>query len=163
VYLELLQRLRHAGFAISDRRAVKFQRLLAASAVLCGRQQAQPSDLWVLRYTWDLEEQQDVLQSIVDDTIAEQGSDDVHRHPRAEVGSTPDPELLARDLERLEERFQRAEVTAADLAYLRDQLSHLAARCEWVHMEPQAAVLRSRVERLWQRVKASIDRSGAHV
>ncbi len=34
-YLELIHRLRHAGIEVSDRRAVKFQRLIAASAIVC--------------------------------------------------------------------------------------------------------------------------------
>ena len=32
-------------------------KLLAASALLCGRRIANASDLWVLRYVWDREEQ----------------------------------------------------------------------------------------------------------
>ena len=50
--------MRDLGIAFSDRRAVKGQKLLAASAVLCGRDRGeQPADLWVLRYVWDREEQ----------------------------------------------------------------------------------------------------------
>ena len=36
-YVELVHRLRHAGIPVSDRRAVKLQRLMAASAILSGR------------------------------------------------------------------------------------------------------------------------------
>ena len=68
-YIELIHRLRHAGISVSDRRAVKLQRLLAASAVLCQREQARPSDLWVLRYIWDTVEQQSVLAAIVQDAL----------------------------------------------------------------------------------------------
>src|SRR5262249_42131271 len=68
-YVELIHRLRHAGLPISDRRAVKLQRLLAASALLCGRVRVELSDLWVLRYIWDTEEQQDVLRSLVQDAL----------------------------------------------------------------------------------------------
>jgi hypothetical protein len=50
-------RLRDLGIAFSDRRAVKVLKLIAASAVLCGRQQAIGADLWVLRYVWDRVEQ----------------------------------------------------------------------------------------------------------
>src|SRR5690606_23668378 len=49
-FIELVQRLRRAGIAVSDRRAVKLQRLVAASALLCGRTVANRTDLWVLRY-----------------------------------------------------------------------------------------------------------------
>ena len=72
-YVELVHRLRHAGIPISDRRAVKLQRLLAASALLCGRLTVNATDLWVLRYIWDTEEQQEVLASIVQDAIDRSG------------------------------------------------------------------------------------------
>ncbi len=79
---ELIVRLRHAGIAISDRRAVKFQRLMAASALLCGRSRAVVSDLWVLRHTWDTIEQCQVLASIVGDAIKAVAPDAMD-HPRA--------------------------------------------------------------------------------
>jgi len=53
-YVELIHRLRHAGISVSDRRAVRLQRVIAASAVLCGRLNAVASDLWVLRYLLDI-------------------------------------------------------------------------------------------------------------
>ena len=68
-YVELIHRLRHAGIPVSDRRAVKLQRLMAASALLCGRLEVHTTDLWVLRYIWDAEDQQEVLDSIVQDAI----------------------------------------------------------------------------------------------
>jgi MoxR-like ATPase len=40
--------LRAAGVPLSDRRAVRSQRLVAAAAVLDGRGAATPADLWVL-------------------------------------------------------------------------------------------------------------------
>ncbi|GAA2747241.1 hypothetical protein GCM10010440_42230 [Kitasatospora cinereorecta] len=43
-----LRRLREAGVPISDRRAVRSQRLVAAAAVLDGRTTASAADLWVL-------------------------------------------------------------------------------------------------------------------
>src|SRR5258706_1505096 len=48
--IELVVRLRQAGIPISDRRAVKLQRVIAASALLSGRMAAMLSDLWVCRY-----------------------------------------------------------------------------------------------------------------
>src|SRR5262249_13982489 len=49
-YVEVVFRVRDLGVAFSDRRAVKVLKLLAASALLCGRTACSPSDLWVLRY-----------------------------------------------------------------------------------------------------------------
>jgi MoxR-like ATPase len=43
-----IRRLRGAGIALSDRRAVRAQRLIAAAAALDGRSFATESDLWVL-------------------------------------------------------------------------------------------------------------------
>ena len=82
-YVELVHRLRHAGIPVSDRRAVKLQRLLAASALLCGRLAVNATDLWVLRYIWDTEEQQEVLASIVQDAIDRGGPQREATHPRA--------------------------------------------------------------------------------
>lgn len=45
---QALRALRGAGIDMSDRRAVRSQRLLAAAAALEGRKQAGPADLWAL-------------------------------------------------------------------------------------------------------------------
>jgi MoxR-like ATPase len=47
---EAIRTLRAAGVRLSDRRIVKSQRLVAAAAVLAGRLEAAPSDLWPLFY-----------------------------------------------------------------------------------------------------------------
>jgi MoxR-like ATPase len=47
---EAIRKLRAAGIRLSDRRIVKAQRLVAAAAVLAGRLEAGPSDLWPLFY-----------------------------------------------------------------------------------------------------------------
>jgi MoxR-like ATPase len=151
VYLELIHRLRHAGFAVSDRRAVKFQKLLAASAVLSGRSVAQASDMWVLRYTWDLEEQQEVLRSLVQASLDEHGKEDTQRHPRSSDVTEVDPELLARDLGRLYQRLQ-SPLSENERTYVRDQLNQLAGRCEWVRQEPQASALKRQVKQMWDKL-----------
>src|SRR5262245_41142768 len=56
---------RDLGVGLSDRRVVKILKLVAASAVLCGRQSARVSDFWVLRYVWDREEQIAPLAALV--------------------------------------------------------------------------------------------------
>lgn len=69
-YAALVAQLRNAGVPVSDRRAVKLQRLLAASALLCRRTVAAPSDVWVLRYIWDTDEQREIIAGIVDAVVA---------------------------------------------------------------------------------------------
>ena len=109
--------------------------------------------MWVLRYIWDTEEQQDVLASIVADTLA--GASDEEQavsHPRSRGTGTPDPERLARDLERISARLGGGEIPAADRSYLRDQLGVLAARCQWVQDEQQRGFLEDRVNTLLDRL-----------
>ncbi|MFY8036995.1 MAG: AAA family ATPase, partial [Cyclobacteriaceae bacterium] len=51
-YVDLVHNLRSTGIKVSDRRAVKIQNLLAASALICNRDAAIVSDLWVLKHIW---------------------------------------------------------------------------------------------------------------
>lgn len=149
-YLELIERLRRAGIPISDRRAVKLQRLVAASALVCGRLRAEVSDLWVLRYIWDREEQQEILAALVQATIDKRDpAIDTNSHPRAGATTAPDAEELARDLERLAARLEDRETSDTQRAVLRDQLSILAARCQWVAGDQQRRFLEEHVDRLW--------------
>lgn len=149
-YLELIRRLRYAGIRISDRRAVKLQRPIAASALLCGRMKAATSDLWVLRYVWDTEEQQEVIASIVQDAIQRAGTgNEGASHPRSRPGDVPDPEGLARDLDRIDQRLKSGALSPADQAFLRDQVSQLSARCQWVAEGVQRDFLNQRVAALW--------------
>ncbi len=150
---ELVQRLRHAGLAVSDRRAVKLQRVIAASALLCGRKQAQVSDLWVLQHIWDTEEQVEVLQALVTDALRRGGADgQPHSHPRSRGDTGPDPESLARDLERLSARLEVDGIPPHERSFLGDQLGVLAGRCPWVQDEQQRAFLQGRVDALWEQL-----------
>jgi MoxR-like ATPase len=147
---ELVQRLRHAGLAISDRRAVKLQRLIAASALLCGRLKAQVSDLWVVRHIWDTEEQQEVLQSLVDEALKRgNAANETQSHPRARGDSGPDPESIARDLERMVSRIKADGLPDHERSFLGDQLGVLAGRCPWIQDAQQRTFLEARVNELW--------------
>ena len=152
VYVDLIHRLRHAGIPVSDRRAVKLQRLVAASALLCGRLHAAASDLWILRYIWDVEEQEEILASLVQDRIDREGKDDAARHPRSRGKDAPDPESLARDLERIAERLARDDSPATEEAYLRDHLGLLSARCQWVSDSQQRGFLEKRIAEVWKQL-----------
>jgi MoxR-like ATPase len=148
-YVELIHRLRHAGISVSDRRAVRLQKVIAASAVLCGRLNAVASDLWVLRYIWDSEEQQTVLESIVQDAITAAGESACNDHPRSAGTDQADAEQLSRDLTRLSDRISQPDLSEADKVYLRDQLGLLAGRCQWVADEQQRVHLEGQVAALW--------------
>lgn len=148
-YVELIHRMRHAGIQVSDRRAVKLQRILAASALLCGRLHVNTTDMWVLRYIWETEEQQDILASLVGNALEAASSEEQNDgHPRSLQGDAPDPEQLARDLELIAAKLDDAPPAATERGYLQDRLGLLAARCQWVQDEQKRLFLQERVAKL---------------
>lgn len=154
-YRDLVVRIRRAGIPLSDRRAVKVQRLVAASALLCGRLQAALHDLWVFRYLWDREEQQEVLASQVQQLL-EQAPAEPEAHPRSRAPTAPDPESLARDIESIGERLATPDLQAMERSQLRDRLGALAARIQWVTEPQQRAWLTEQADRLWQTLGESL-------
>jgi MoxR-like ATPase len=154
-YIELVHRLRRAGIAVSDRRAVKLQRLVAASSLLCGRAAANRSDLWVLRYIWDTQEQQEVVATVVQEAIAK--ADDAEMassHPRARGGETPSAEELARELERLQQQLAGT-LNPTERAVLRDQLGLLSGRCAWVVDMQARTFLEAQTASMWKQLELS--------
>jgi MoxR-like ATPase len=133
-YAALVQRIRAAGIPISDRRAVRIQRLIAASALLCGRMEARVSDFWVLRYIWDAHDQREVLTSLVEQELNATESD-TGDHPRARGANAPDPEQIARELESVRERLNATDAAEGERASLHDRLTLLRARTQWI-VEP---------------------------
>lgn len=147
---KVVLRLRRAGIAVSDRRAVKMQRLVAASALLCGRLTAATTDLWVFRHIWDTLEQEEVIAAVVDEALA--GADPKDAHPRARRGGAPDPEALLRDLDDVAARLGRDDLPESERASLRDHVALLAARCPWVEGRERRDFLLGKVEELWARL-----------
>lgn len=141
-YIALIGRLREAGMPISDRRAVRLQRVLAASAVVCGRQSTIVSDLWVLRYIWDNPAQMEMLNAHVESVIkefSERATDGTpySEHPLSRPEQGPEPELLAQALDLI-----ASEPTKPSAV---DSLALLAARVEWVKNADSREHLRGRV------------------
>ncbi len=64
-YADAVTRVRDLGVALSDRRAVKVLKLVAAAATLCDRTVADATDLWVRRHVGDRAEQVGPLQTLV--------------------------------------------------------------------------------------------------
>jgi MoxR-like ATPase len=129
-YRDAVFKVRDLGVAFSDRRAVKVMKLVAASALLCGRNAGQPSDLWVLRYVWDREEQIDPLASLVAG-ILEQDKTQAQRHPRSQPNPTVDPETLAREVDTAAVEINGS-LSLAALARLRERFADLADRAAWI-------------------------------
>jgi MoxR-like ATPase len=137
-YAEAVHKVRDLGIAFSDRRAVKVQKLLAASAVLCGRAAAAPSDLWVLRYVWDRAEQIGPLRGLVH-ALLEQHQSDEAAHPLATLPEVADGEEIARQLDAVARELDRdggkAPLPLVALARLRERVAELADRAAWVQDE----------------------------
>jgi len=151
MYAEAAFKVRDLGIAFSDRRAVKVLKLVAASAVLCGRSSANGSDLWVLRYVWDREEQNAALASLVQGLLRQQGGEQAH--PLAATPERVDGEALARELSDAEARLN-GKSSLADLARLREQIGRVVDRAAWVSDDSARRHLTERAGSLLQRIGA---------
>lgn len=141
--VSLILKLRQAGVTISDRRAVRLQRVVAGSALLAGRTAARASDLWVFAHLWDREEQIEITATLVGEVIRQAGPQPGD-HPRAHAAETPDPEALASALTELSARLSRAPDPAAA-----DEWRRLTARIEWVSNEETRQALQEKSAALW--------------
>ena len=155
-YLKVIARLRRSGLPVSDRRAVKLQNLVAASAVLCSRCTADPSDLWVVRYAWESPEQEEILAAILDEETKETVAKDseVSMHPRAQLDVAPDAEELQANLEEIGRELAECDESGKDDERLRDRLSNVASRVPWVANDTQREALQARIEAMWESVES---------
>ncbi len=151
LYSDVIFKVRDLGIAISDRRAVKMLKLLAASALLSRRSAAIPSDLWVLRYVWDRVEQIDPLAALIN-SVLDRYRDESGAHPLAAVPDSVDAEDLARQIDAIEAGLHGSSTTLAELARLREQVGALADRAAWVGDEKARKHLIDRVAKLLARV-----------
>lgn len=155
-YVSLISRLRTAGIEVSDRRAVKLQRVMAASAVLSGRLRAYVSDLWVLRYIWDTIEQQEILTSLVNKAIESCEGETEKRHQLSLQTNEPNAEKLAIDLGLIEQRIVDPAVTETELVQSRDQLAILSGQIQWVGDPMKRNQLQESVDRIWKQFENGI-------
>jgi MoxR-like ATPase len=130
-YAELITKVRDVGVVLTDRRAVKILKLVAASAVLCGRASARVSDFWVLRYVWDREEQIAPLSALITGVL-EPFADEPDAHRLATAAERVDGEELARRLDAAGALVQSRSLSIAAVARLREQLADLADRTAWL-------------------------------
>jgi len=153
-YVELVSRLRQAGIEISDRRAVKLQRTIAASAVMCGRMKADVSDMWVLRYIWDTVEQQEILESLIKQTIESGEATDVVQHELVNLKRGPDAEQLASDLSKVVTVIEAAtDPNCSELAVQKDRLVIISGRLQWIENEQQRESLKAQVDKAWKQLE----------
>lgn len=154
VYLNTIISLRNTGIAISDRRAVKLQNLIAASALICGRNEAVLSDLWVLKHIWDTEEQIEILEGIINRTIEKDESP--QSHPQALQNKTPNPEEVMKDVKILIEKWESETLSFEDQNVIKDKLRYLQTRCDWIKNPEQKQYIQKEIESLWQKILQSV-------
>lgn len=150
-YIEIIHKLRTAGLQVSDRRAVKLQRVIAASALLCNRHAAILSDLWILKHIWDTEEQREVIANIVNAVISADAAIE-QQHPRAAQDNLPDAETIYTEVERLSAAWLLPETSMAGRALIKDQLLQLNQRCEWITNEEQRQYVKQPIDALWKQI-----------
>ncbi|WP_128150028.1 AAA family ATPase [Apibacter raozihei] len=149
-YLKAIIELRNIGIAISDRRAVKIQNLIAASALICGRNEAILSDLWVLKYTWDTEEQIELLEGIINRIIEK--DDKANAHIQAFKNKSPDPEELMKDFNLLLYNWENASNDFDEQNLIKDKLRYLQTRCSWLPNEDQKKFILKEIDGLWKKI-----------
>lgn len=150
-YINLIEMLRNAGVQVSDRRAVKLQRLIAASALLCKRTKAILSDMWVLQYIWDTEEQQEVIAGIVS-AVVQSDKDNPDQHPRASVHATPNADEIYKEVIIMAEKWEDPALPMVERTIIKDRLRYLNGRCEWIANSVQRTYVQEPIDALWQKI-----------
>jgi len=104
-----LRILRTAGVALSDRRTVKAQFLIAAAALLDGRKDPQESDLWPLIFVVPTPEQQDIAREALRDLLQSTANKTL---PSAAEEASAGPQVRAMRLARAGNEALQAEPAA---------------------------------------------------
>jgi MoxR-like ATPase len=152
-YVNAVHALRNVGVKVSDRRAVKLQNLIASSAMMCGRTAAILSDLWVLKYIWDTEEQIETIEAIVNQIIESDSASQIH--PQAMKNKVPDAEELMKEIMQLKEKWKVESLTFEEQNVIKDKLRFLQNRCDWISNPEQKSYLSKEIESFWETILKS--------
>jgi MoxR-like ATPase len=153
-FVDLVHNLRNTGIKVSDRRAVKIQNLLAASALVCNRTEAIISDLWVLKYIWDTEEQVEILAGIIDSIIEKDISPQAH--PQALFNKTPNAEELIKEVHLLAARWESGNLSYEEQNVVKDKLRYVQTRCNWIKKNEHKQHIQAEIEQLWQKMLQTV-------
>jgi MoxR-like ATPase len=149
-YIDVIHSLRNTGIKVSDRRAVKLQNLIAASALLCNRQQAILSDLWVLKYIWDTEEQIEILAGIINNVIENSAAEQAH--PQAFYSSVPQPDEVMKEVLLLADTWNTPALSFEQQNVIKDKLRYMQTRCDWIQNSEQKLFIQKEIDGLWQKM-----------
>lgn len=153
-FIEVVHSLRNTGIKVSDRRAVKLQNLIAASALLCGRMQAMLSDLWVLKYIWDTEEQIEILEGIINNIIEKDTNEQAH--PQAVFNKAPNPEDIMKEVQYLADKWNTNGMSFEEQNVVKDKLRYVQTRCAWIRDADKKQFIQTQIESLWQKILQTI-------
>ncbi|WP_207536449.1 AAA family ATPase [Desertivirga arenae] len=149
-YVDLVHNLRNTGIKVSDRRAVKIQNLLAASALMSGRKVAVLSDLWVVKYIWDTEEQIEILSGIIDQIIEKESPEGAH--PQAFANKTPNAEDLIKEVILLQNKWESGKLSFEEQNVIKDKLRYVQTRSSWVKNGEHKQHIQTEIDGLWQKI-----------
>ncbi len=153
-YVDLVHNLRNTGIKVSDRRAVKIQNIIAASALMCNRTEAILSDLWVLKYVWDTEEQIEILAGIIDHIIEKDTAEKAH--PQAMFNKVPNPEEVMKEVELLKGKWNSENLSFEEQNVIKDKLRYVQTRCNWIRNQEHKQHIQTEIEGLWQQMLQTI-------
>ena len=153
-YIDVVHSLRNTGIKVSDRRAVKLQNLIAASALLCNRTEAILSDLWVLKYIWDTKEQIEILEGIINNIIDKDETPGAH--PQARYNKAPDPEEVMKEVTYLSSQWEQANLSFEAQNVIKDKLRYVQTRCDWIKNTGQKEFIQKDINALWQKMLQTI-------
>jgi len=149
-YVSVIHTIRNTGINVSDRRAVKLQNLIAASAIMCNRNEAILSDLWVLKYIWETEEQIEVLEGVINNCIENDITE--NSHPQALYNKAPNPEELIKEIEILKEELQSENLSFEEQNIIKDKLRFIQSRTDWISNLEQKEYIETAINTLWQSI-----------
>ena len=153
-YVNLVHSLRNTGIKVSDRRAVKIQNLIAASALISGRTEANLSDLWVIKYIWDTEEQIEILAGIIDKVIETEEADKAH--PQARFNKNPNAEDLIKEVTLLKQKWDNANLSFEEQNIIKDKLRYIQTRVNWIKNNEHKQYIQTEIEGLWQSILQTV-------
>ncbi|MFT3680426.1 MAG: AAA family ATPase [Ferruginibacter sp.] len=153
-FIDVVHTLRNTGIKVSDRRAVKLQNLIAASALICGREEAVLSDLWVLKYIWDTEEQVEILEGIINNIIEKDTAEKAH--PQAVFNKAPNPEEIIKEVQLLADKWNSGQLNFEEQNVIKDKLRYVQTRCGWIKNVENKQFIQAQIENLWQKILQTI-------
>lgn len=153
-YVDLIHSLRNTGIKVSDRRAVKVQNLIAASAIICHRTEANLSDLWVLKYIWDTEEQIEILAGIIDTLIEKEPAENMH--PQAMYNKVPNAEELIKEVELLTKNWVTEGLSFEERNIIKDKLRYVQTRANWLKSIEHKTYIQGEIDKLWESILKTI-------